>query len=463
MWGALVALSFLASADAAELTLFARKPEVRAVFGANPDTVVTTTSTNQVDCTYDVSHGGWSGVTFNFDDFGTPEYESVDFSPDTNVVLTVSGTPRYLLLEIEDVYTNKAKFLVVMTNQPRTYLLSSNFVHQYFPKLDWGKIRFYSHLTTPDYVGDGCETGSFRILCRGGLPFIYRIQPETTGALTTIPGNPPVVLVGGANGDTVIGQTQDWNFTVSYDVSTGGWSGATILFDDYGTGPFESQDLSPFPLLVFALTGTASTLKFEIEDTAGRRLNAFLDGVSGGMKYYSVDTSIVASQGVDVARTRFINFVVDKQLAGGGTAGAFRVTCVGPSIDTDGDRLPDHIELQYGLNPHSTGGGNGQWDDPDHDGVPNFTEIVAGTSPVDPNSNPDLRLDLSPVQIALSLQGAAGRKYRFYVRDDLKTGSWTQIGSIIQPPTNGIVEQTYTPPAGSPRLYYRARITRDGY
>ncbi len=51
------------------------------------------------------------------------------------------------------------------------------------------------------------------------------------------------------------------------------------------------------------------------------------------------------------------------------------------SMDSDGDGLPDWWEQQHGLDPHDATGDNGAWGDPDHDGLNNRAEYLAGTNP----------------------------------------------------------------------------------
>lgn len=60
-------------------------------------------------------------------------------------------------------------------------------------------------------------------------------------------------------------------------------------------------------------------------------------------------------------------------------------------LDADGDSLPDAWEIQYGLS--ATDGGatvfaDGEYGDPDADGVPNLLEYLNGTSPTVPNGEP---------------------------------------------------------------------------
>lgn len=55
-------------------------------------------------------------------------------------------------------------------------------------------------------------------------------------------------------------------------------------------------------------------------------------------------------------------------------------------LDTDGDRIPDKIELGWGLDPQNPADAAG---DLDSDGFTNLEEFLAGTDPKDPNSLAD--------------------------------------------------------------------------
>lgn len=55
-------------------------------------------------------------------------------------------------------------------------------------------------------------------------------------------------------------------------------------------------------------------------------------------------------------------------------------------LDSDGDGIPDKMEIQLGLNPQDPGDGDG---DLDGDGFSNAEEIAFGTDPKDPDSCPD--------------------------------------------------------------------------
>jgi hypothetical protein len=58
-----------------------------------------------------------------------------------------------------------------------------------------------------------------------------------------------------------------------------------------------------------------------------------------------------------------------------------------PSLDSDGDGIPDKVEIQWGLNPNDSSDAKG---DLDGDGFSNLEEYLAKTDPRDPKSHPAL-------------------------------------------------------------------------
>ena len=57
--------------------------------------------------------------------------------------------------------------------------------------------------------------------------------------------------------------------------------------------------------------------------------------------------------------------------------------------DSDGDGVPDFVELAHGLDPHGSFNPNGTSADWDGDGFSDLSEIFAGTDPADPTKHPD--------------------------------------------------------------------------
>ena len=99
------------------------------------------------------------------------------------------------------------------------------------------------------------------------------------------------------------------------------------------------------------------------------------------------------------------------------TLGAVSVRlALDPNGDEDGDGLPNGWELQYGLDPFSSLGDNGSAGDPDHDGMSNWEEFIAGTNPRDPNFTLRLSLlPLDPTHNLLTWPAVVGKRYQLEI------------------------------------------------
>ncbi len=87
--------------------------------------------------------------------------------------------------------------------------------------------------------------------------------------------------------------------------------------------------------------------------------------------------------------------------------------------DEDGDGMPDAWERPLGIDSGSEDDAKG---DADGDGVPNFAEYLAGTSPVDPEDAPRLRIGCPDAEglPCLTWRGRAGRMYTVQAGDSLE-------------------------------------------
>lgn len=121
-----------------------------------------------------------------------------------------------------------------------------------------------------------------------------------------------------------------------------------------------------------------------------------------------------------------------------------------PVVDEDGDGLPDDWETTHGLNPTV----NDAALDPDHDGMSNWQEFLAGTDPQ--NAQSVLRLDLanSPTGVTLQLNAAANHSYGIQWRTNLVSGSWSNLMTISAENTDRQLNLPANVP-GSPVNYFR--------
>ena len=114
-------------------------------------------------------------------------------------------------------------------------------------------------------------------------------------------------------------------------VGSAAWAGGTILFDDYGTVPIESADLSGRSSLVFKVNGAPKKVKFEIEDASGVKIDSILQNTSSALtQYFTITSGEITSAGVDMAHIRDINFIVITNLTGSAARqGTFQVNTGG--------------------------------------------------------------------------------------------------------------------------------------
>jgi subtilisin family serine protease len=114
-------------------------------------------------------------------------------------------------------------------------------------------------------------------------------------------------------------------------------------------------------------------------------------------------------------------------------------------VDTDSNGLPDWWELQYfghltGTDPNA---------DPDHDGMSNLAEWIAGTNPT--NAASSLRLTsisaMNPSAIAVSWLSVAGKSYWLERTTNLATGFDVVVATNITAtaPTNTAIDTTAPP------------------
>jgi hypothetical protein len=111
------------------------------------------------------------------------------------------------------------------------------------------------------------------------------------------------------------------------------------------------------------------------------------------------------------------------------------------AVDSVGDGIPDAWRAaHFGGSGASTNRQSCALCDPDHDGLNNWQEFLAGTDPT--NSASTLKVGAvtySGADITVSFQSTAGIVYRVEVRDALDSGSWSVLADPI-PGTGGLIQ-----------------------
>ncbi|MCX6878272.1 MAG: thrombospondin type 3 repeat-containing protein [Verrucomicrobia bacterium] len=147
---------------------------------------------------------------------------------------------------------------------------------------------------------------------------------------------------------------------------------------------------------------------------------AFDGGTTGSIAVYQ---SNVSFQTADPAATTGATWFGSDAPADSGlpSGEAYTAFDSGPSLDTDGDSLPDSWELSYGLNLNDA---TDAQSDLDGDGLSNAQEYLAGTNPASASSV--LKLDLvnmSATGMHYQFQATAGTPYQLEESSTLT--SWT--------------------------------------
>ena len=139
-----------------------------------------------------------------------------------------------------------------------------------------------------------------------------------------------------------------------------------------------------------------------------------------------------------------------------------QVTMVtGVEVDSDGDGMPDDWEILHQLNPQSAKCDDGASGDPDHDGMSNYDEYLAGTDPRDANSVLHLTATLiSGTSVRLSWAAVPGRRYELLSAGTLDEVFTTVPGGGFPRTATSNLEtfEESLPANGTQARYYRLRI-----
>lgn len=94
--------------------------------------------------------------------------------------------------------------------------------------------------------------------------------------------------------------------------------------------------------------------------------------------------------------------------------------------------------------------------DPDRDGVPNWQEYLAGTNPANPQSRLRLHTRVTrPQEVVLSLLTAPDRTYQLESTENLNSGGWTPVRTIVG---DGQFQEITAPVDPRKPRFYRVRL-----
>jgi len=172
---------------------------------------------------------------------------------------------------------------------------------------------------------------------------------------------------------------------------------------------------------------------------------------SGGTVSFSANLGAIVPKGQIITATATDPSGNTSPLSGGITVTA---------VDSVGDGIPDAWRTaHFGGSGTTTNNQSAAGADPDHDGLANWQEFLAGTDPN--NASSTLRagkLNLSGTNATVNFSSVQGIVYRVEDRDDLVTGFWSILADQVIG-TGGTI-QIVDPAAGTalPRRFYRVEV-----
>jgi parallel beta-helix repeat protein len=142
-----------------------------------------------------------------------------------------------------------------------------------------------------------------------------------------------------------------------------------------------------------------------------------------------------------------------------GNTSALSSSVLVSAVDSVGDGIPNVWRAShFGGSGTTTNSQSCAACDPDHDGMSNWQEFLAGTDPT--NAASVLRistLTLTNSDVTISFQSVTGINYRLDVREDVETGGWSVLANGIL--GNGAVMRITDPGIMAvPRQFYRLSV-----
>jgi hypothetical protein len=169
----------------------------------------------------------------------------------------------------------------------------------------------------------------------------------------------------------------------------------------------------------------------------------------------ATNTSVTLS-GVDSTQAGTYVAVVSNPA---GVVSSQPATLIVAGVDSDGDGIPDAWMIQHFGHPTGQAADHSRaQDDADGDGMSNLQEYLAGTDPLDPQSNLKLHvqgLTAGISQPQFSFTAVGGINYTLQYCESLGSGIWHKLNDVPAAPTTRIVTLSDPAAASASARFYR--------
>ncbi|MDP3920871.1 MAG: hypothetical protein Q8R76_08715 [Candidatus Omnitrophota bacterium] len=246
---------------------------------------------------------GWAGTGFTYDDFRTGAIETGDLTRLSEFTFGLQGTINQLKMEIVD--ENDQKSFVYLTGIRSDTERVWTVPRSAFQNVNMSRVRVIYFI-----VEGQNQTGNVTVnqYPRGsGYADIYQSEEH----ITRLPGRPRnnTVIPNGASASI---EDTGRGIRMTYDTGAPGWVGGGFNYDDFGTGPIETANLSGYESLIFSLSGDPDRVKVEVIDDQNRKAVVYLHSITAERRdEWVISTADLAASGVNLARVRMIYFIVE--------------------------------------------------------------------------------------------------------------------------------------------------------